>query len=300
MYKMKAYRVSRKKEILSQMHSIYFLSYAVISTVSAVTMAWAYYARFKKDGSPINYTLLLLMSIVALAMWTGAALTEFAYNFSPATAGFAAFFLGIIFSGLFAWQTYRVMRNIQSDKKTIEELSTRDSLTGLWNRRVFHECLSAELSRATIFRQPLALLMIDIDKLPEFNAAYSFKNGDIVLREYAARIMGAVRPMDRACRYVDGVVAVVLPKMGSVAAAEFAGRLKSALNATLYKLENASPASLTYSISIAVYPEHAQDEMSLIKGALNTLIAVRKKGGDDTCLFVGEGEFRSVSNSAGT
>lgn len=282
------------------MHSIYFLSYAVISTVSAVAMAWAYYVRFKRDGAPINYTLLLLISIVALAMWTGAALTEFAYNVSPATAGFASFFLGIAFSGLFAWQTYRVMRNILSDKETIEELSTRDALTGLWNRRIFHECLSSEFSRATMFRQPLALLMIDIDKLPEFNAAYSFKNGDIVLREYATRIMGAVRPMDRACRYVDGVVAVVLPKMGSVAAAEFAGHLKSAVGATLYNLENANPASLTYSISIAVYPEHAEDEAALIKGALNTLIAVRKKGGDDTCLFVGEGEFRSVNNSSGT
>ncbi len=280
------------------MRSIYFLSYAVITTISAMTMAWAYYARFKKDGSPINYSLLTLVSVVALAMWTGAAFTEFAYNVSPATAGFAAFFLGITFSAVFAWQVYLVMRNIQTDKNTIEELSTRDSLTGLWNRRIFHEYLSSEFSRATMYKQPLSLLMIDIDDLPQFNATYGFKNGDFVLRDLGSRMMESVRDFDRSCRFVDGVVAVILPKMGSKATIEFAEQIKSMMTDNPFNLEDERSVTLSFSVGIATFPEYAKDEDSLVAGVLSALNAARESGGDTIYLFAGVGECRRLSNSA--
>jgi len=86
------------------MHSFYFLSYALILTISGLVMVWAYYTRFKRDGVPANYTLLAVVFGGALAMWTGVAVTEYVYNPNRVNAGFSLFFLVSWISGAISWQ----------------------------------------------------------------------------------------------------------------------------------------------------------------------------------------------------
>ncbi|MDH5511080.1 MAG: hypothetical protein OEZ32_12115 [Nitrospinota bacterium] len=71
------------------MHSLYFLSYALILTISGLVMVSAYYSRFKRDGAPVNYGLLAVVFGGALAMWTGVAVTEYVYNPNVINAGFS-------------------------------------------------------------------------------------------------------------------------------------------------------------------------------------------------------------------
>ncbi len=104
------------------MHSIYFLSYAVILTVSAMVVASALYSRSKNEGTPINYKLFMGVSGVALAMWTGAALTEYAYEPNTTNAGFVVFCLAIWLIAGFAWQVNVFMKKHQSRENGLDEL----------------------------------------------------------------------------------------------------------------------------------------------------------------------------------
>ena len=73
-------------------HSLYFLIYAVLATIVVVFMAWGYIHQNRKDGSPINYTLLEAVFALAMAMWTGVAATEAAYNTNVVNIAITIFF----------------------------------------------------------------------------------------------------------------------------------------------------------------------------------------------------------------
>jgi hypothetical protein len=97
------------------MHSIYFIGYGGFITASALLMAAAFYSRFKRRGTPINYTSLALVSGLALFMWTGAALTEYVYNPSAVTAGFVIVALAVWFSVGVVWQVKAYLKRHPMD-----------------------------------------------------------------------------------------------------------------------------------------------------------------------------------------
>jgi len=86
------------------MHSIYFLAYASILTVTVMVMGWAYYSRFKAYGTPVNFGILALVSVFALAMWTGVAISEFMYNRNATNTMFSMFFMVSWVSAGAYWQ----------------------------------------------------------------------------------------------------------------------------------------------------------------------------------------------------
>jgi len=61
------------------MHSLYFLSYAIFATIVGLIALSAQYSRYKNEGVPFNATVLKVIGAFSLSMWTGAALTEYAY-----------------------------------------------------------------------------------------------------------------------------------------------------------------------------------------------------------------------------
>ncbi len=277
------------------MKSLYFLSYAVLATVAAIVITWAQYRSYKKEGTPFNFTLVTVVTAVALAMWTGAALTAFAYNTNTVTAGLAAFTLGISLSAVFAWQTTRLMRNIICDKRALDELATHDALTGLWNRRIFHESVSAEVARAIRFKQPLSLLVMEIDNLPQINDAYGFKSGDMVLRELGARLREVLRTMDRACRFRNNMFALILPQTDGAAVKLLLARLKSLVTEVPFDVGDKQSITLTFSMGIASMSEHVKEDASLISAVISAVDAAKASGGNCVYTFAGEGDCRLLN-----
>jgi len=107
------------------------------------------------------------------------------------------------------------LRDITSQKllqTNLETLAARDGLTGLANRRTFDERLAEEVRRASRERQPLALLMVDIDYFKLFNDSYGHQKGDECLRA-VARALGDTlwRADDIAARYGGEEFAIILP-----------------------------------------------------------------------------------------
>jgi diguanylate cyclase (GGDEF)-like protein len=92
------------------------------------------------------------------------------------------------------------------------QLADLDALTGLHNRRYFHETLSREVARAHRYDRGLALIILDLDDFKAINDEIGHLAGDSVLADAAARILDVVRSADIACRVGGDEFALVLPE----------------------------------------------------------------------------------------
>lgn len=104
--------------------------------------------------------------------------------------------------------------HLQTQQHRLEELSQRDGLTGLYNRREFNRRLDNELQRARRHERPLAILMLDIDHFKLVNDHYGHQAGDQVLQAVADLILLNMRPVNSVCRYGGEELAVILPETG--------------------------------------------------------------------------------------
>ncbi len=105
------------------------------------------------------------------------------------------------------------------------QLADLDSLTGLHNRRYFHEALARECARAHRYGRRLALIVLDLDDFKAVNDRIGHLAGDATLAETAARIRGVVRSADIACRVGGDEFAVILPESRFVDAEQLFRRL---------------------------------------------------------------------------
>ena len=94
------------------------------------------------------------------------------------------------------------------------QLADLDALTGLHNRRYFHETLAREVARAHRYDRNLALIVFDLDDFKEVNDQIGHLAGDAVLAEAAERVREVVRSADIACRVGGDEFAVILPESG--------------------------------------------------------------------------------------
>jgi diguanylate cyclase (GGDEF)-like protein/PAS domain S-box-containing protein len=81
---------------------------------------------------------------------------------------------------------YTAIRQDITDQKKVEELSIRDSLTGLYNRRYFEEIFAIEIEKATLNLQSFAFLIADVDNFKKYNDTYGHQSGDEVLKNVAS------------------------------------------------------------------------------------------------------------------
>jgi diguanylate cyclase (GGDEF)-like protein len=111
------------------------------------------------------------------------------------------------------------------------QLADLDALTGLHNRRYFHETLAREVSRAQRYDRTLALIVFDLDDFKAINDRIGHLAGDAVLAESSERLLSVVRSADIACRVGGDEFAIVLPESNGEEAELLAGRIARAINA---------------------------------------------------------------------
>ena len=109
------------------------------------------------------------------------------------------------------------------------QLADTDALTGLHNRRTFHETLSREVARAQRYGRTLALIVLDLDDFKQVNDSFGHLAGDAVLAEVGERLRSVARSADIACRIGGEEFAVILPECGLVDAEAFYQRLATAI-----------------------------------------------------------------------
>jgi diguanylate cyclase (GGDEF)-like protein len=123
-------------------------------------------------------------------------------------------------------ETLRDMTDEKQAQLALEQLATRDGLTGLANRRCFDATLQGEWQRALRQQQPLSLLMVDVDNFKQYNDAYGHLGGDECLQRIATAVASEMRANDLVARYGGEEFAVILPNQALKGAAIVAERIR--------------------------------------------------------------------------
>jgi diguanylate cyclase (GGDEF)-like protein len=106
------------------------------------------------------------------------------------------------------------------------ELSSRDALTGLANRRSFELALGREIDRVARSGEPALLLTMDIDHFKRVNDSYGHNAGDLVIKAVAGALLDCVRPMDLVARVGGEEFAIILPNCPSAFGETVAERVR--------------------------------------------------------------------------
>lgn len=128
------------------------------------------------------------------------------------------------------------------------EMSQRDPLTGLANRRQFRSVLEREIDRVARSGESALLLMIDIDHFKSVNDTHGHTAGDIVLQTIGRTLSGCVRPMDTAARYGGEEFAVVLPSCQASFGYSVAERIRRTIENTPVRIAPHTDIHVTVSI----------------------------------------------------
>jgi len=148
-------------------------------------------------------------------------------------------------------QTLRDLTDEKMAQIKLEQLATRDGLTGLANRRCFDDTLLAEWARAMRQAQPLSLLMVDVDNFKAYNDANGHLGGDECLKRIASAVSSEMRANDLVARYGGEEFAVILPNQSLKGAAIVAERIRSRVERLQVPNRNAAAGHVTVSIGAA-------------------------------------------------
>lgn len=131
----------------------------------------------------------------------------------------------------------------QADR--LSELSETDELTGLTNARGLLEALRRQLARSRRYREPLALLLVDLDGLKDINDLHGHRAGDDAIRGLADVIRSELRETDVGARWGGDEFAILVPNTSSAAALALAERIRAAIPRRI------TPWPLTGSVGVA-------------------------------------------------
>jgi diguanylate cyclase (GGDEF)-like protein/PAS domain S-box-containing protein len=162
----------------------------------------------------------------------------------------------------------------------LRELSVRDHLTGLFNRRYMEETLERELLRASRKGLSLGILMIDVDDFKQFNDNFGHAAGDAILRELGALVLGHFRGEDVACRYGGDEFIIVLLDASREMTRKRAELLCEHTRHLNIQFEGQVFETITLSIGIAAFPEHGTTSAEILKAADTALYRAKHEGRD--------------------
>ncbi len=171
------------------------------------------------------------------------------------------------------------LANIQL-RGTLLEQSSRDVLTGLFNRRYMEDSFEREVRRATRGGYGVGVLLADLDGFKHVNDAFGHPAGDEILRKIGAYLEDAVRGDDIACRFGGEEFVVILPNASADEAQRRAEELREGVKLLQEDGSTRLYPTATLSIGVASFPEHGATVSELIHAADSAMYRAKALGRD--------------------
>jgi diguanylate cyclase (GGDEF)-like protein/PAS domain S-box-containing protein len=164
-------------------------------------------------------------------------------------------------------------------RETLQALSVRDPLTGLYNRRFMEETLLREMNHMTRIGKTMAVAMLDLDHFKQVNDVYGHEAGDLVLKEVARLMQDFREGSDVACRYGGEEFVLVMPAVSAEQARQRFDHLRDSVSKLRLHLDDETylPA-VTISIGFAMYPSDGRHGDDLLRQADAALYRAKDGG----------------------
>lgn len=162
----------------------------------------------------------------------------------------------------------------------LRELSLKDDVTVLRNARYLHRVLPQAIEAARAASEPFSLVLFDLDRFKSVNDRHGHLEGSAVLRELGDLIAPTLPARASGVRYGGDEFVILLPGHDLAAAAHYAGALREAVKAHVFRRESGAEIRLTASYGLCGFPEDAQDARGLLARADALMYGVKASGRD--------------------
>ncbi|MBI3222619.1 MAG: diguanylate cyclase, partial [Nitrosomonadales bacterium] len=185
-----------------------------------------------------------------------------------------------------------LLRTIQEYNHQLEELSVRDPLTGLYNRRKFEEFLRHEIIRSVRHDRSFSVIMIDLDNFKYINDTFGHPIGDLVLKELTSMLQADLRSGDVLARMGGDEFAIILPETEAAKGLQVANKLHQVLADSEFELP-VGRLRTTASFSMVSFPEDGKTEEE-ISSAMDVVLYKAKTHGKNQVMTAESDEDRSM------
>ena len=157
-------------------------------------------------------------------------------------------------------------------------LSVRDPLTGLYNRRYLEETMGREVPRAARLGHSVAVIVLDLDHFKRLNDTHGHDAGDFVLMRFAELLRNATRGGDIPCRFGGEEFGLILPGVTLDVARRRADAIRAAYHDMAFEFEGASLGHFTLSAGVAALQPSQRDWPAVLREADRALYAAKQAG----------------------
>jgi len=186
----------------------------------------------------------------------------------------------------------RLLTTVHEYNAKLEELSVRDPMTGLYNRRKFEEFLSYEIIRAARNQRGFSVIMADLDNFKYINDSFGHPMGDLVLKELTAMLARGLRKGDVLSRLGGDEFALILPETEAEKGFFVANKLYTALADKVFELP-VGKIRCTASFSLVSFPEDGRTAEEIYT-AMDVVLYKAKMQGKNQVLTAGSLEDRTM------
>ena len=190
----------------------------------------------------------------------------------------------------------RANSSLKQKNKLLQEMSVRDELTGLYNRRHLSASLSHEYLRAKRYGTDFSILMFDLDFFKKVNDNHGHEFGDFVLQHFSKRLLNLTRKSDIICRYGGEEFVVIMPETSVQGAIIIAEKIRIFCEDTPYDDgDNQRKVTVSCGItSLHAYPVDKSNE--LIKVADKALYIAKGQGRNNAQVLSYENDHYDMAN----
>jgi two-component system cell cycle response regulator len=173
---------------------------------------------------------------------------------------------------------HRYAMELRQSVNNTMAMAVTDDMTGLYNRRYFDRHLGVMLSKAQSQDRDMALMILDIDHFKSVNDCYGHDVGDVVLKEFAARLKRNIRGVDLACRFGGEEFVVLMPDTDYRQAEAIAERVRQSIGERGFDIGAERPLAVTVSAGVSLNEARTDTPESLIKRADVALYRAKREG----------------------